>query len=409
MKQVRIGVIGLGARGQFIMRTPLVPLAKMGVIDIVAVCDTYEDRVEAQQKYAEEQLGKKPFGTTDYKEVLKQDIDAILLMSAWESHVDIATAAMRAGIHVGMEVGGGYSVEDCYRLVRTYEETGIHCMLLENCCYGRREMMALNMVKQGVFGDIVHCVGGYNHDLREEIADGEKNRHYRLRNYMERNCENYPTHELGPIMAVLGINHGNRLIALNSIASCSKGVEAFVRDHRPDSPLLGKHFNQGDVVTTVIRCADGQTITMTLDTTLPRMYSRAFTVRGTKGMYCEDGDYIHMDGDDEFNNVVKVAGNAESYAEKYEHPLWKEYKKNPIGGHDGIDWLVYNAFFKSVAENTTPPIDTYDTATLLSISPLSEASIAAGGAPVSVPDFTGGRWVLRKETPEHNGGEYELF
>ena len=126
-------------------------------------------------------------------------------------------------------------------------------------------------------------------------------------------------------------------------------------------------------------------------------------------MYCEDGDYIHMDGDDEFNNVVKVAGNAESYAEKYEHPLWREYKKNPIGGHDGIDWLVYNAFFKSVAENTTPPIDTYDTATLLSISPLSEASIAAGGAPVSVPDFTGGRWVLRKETPEHNGGEYELF
>ncbi|MBQ0091853.1 MAG: Gfo/Idh/MocA family oxidoreductase [Clostridiales bacterium] len=409
MKTVRLGVIGLGARGRFIVRDPLVPLAKEGVLEIVALCDYYDDRVKEQADFVEEHTGKRPFCTSDYKEVLKQDIEAVLILSAWESHVEIATAAMRAGIHVGMEVGGGYSVEDCYRLVRTYEETGIHCMLLENCCYGRRELMALNMVRQGVFGDIVHCVGGYNHDLREEIADGEKNRHYRLRNYLERNCENYPTHELGPIMAVLNINHGNRMIALNSVASCSKGVETFIRDKRPDSALVGEHFNQGDVVTTIIKCADGQTITMTLDTTLPRMYSRAFTVRGTKGMYCEDGDYIHMDGDDEFNDVVKVAGNAEKYSDQYEHPLWKEYKNNPTGGHGGIDWLVYNAFVKSVADGTTPPIDTYDTATLLAISPLSEASVAMGGAPVAIPDFTGGRWVLRKENPDHVGGEYELF
>lgn len=409
MKTVRLGVIGLGARGRFIVRDPLVPLAKEGALEIVALCDYYDDRVKEQADFVEEHTGKRPFCTSDYKEVLKQDIEAVLILSAWESHVEIATAAMRAGIHVGMEVGGGYSVEDCYRLVRTYEETGIHCMLLENCCYGRRELMALNMVRQGVFGDIVHCVGGYNHDLREEIADGEKNRHYRLRNYLERNCENYPTHELGPIMAVLNINHGNRMIALNSVASCSKGVETFIRDKRPDSALVGEHFNQGDVVTTIIKCADGQTITMTLDTTLPRMYSRAFTVRGTKGMYCEDGDYIHMDGDDEFNDVVKVAGNAEKYSDQYEHPLWKEYKNNPTGGHGGIDWLVYNAFVKSVADGTTPPIDTYDTATLLAISPLSEASVAMGGAPVAIPDFTGGRWVLRKENPDHVGGEYELF
>lgn len=409
MKTVRIGVIGLGARGHFIVRDPLVPLAKDGVIEIVAVCDSYEDRVEAEASYVEEQLGKRPLGTTDYRKVLELDIDAILLMSAWESHITIATAAMHAGIQVGMEVGGSYSLEDCYRLVRTYEETGKHCMLLENCCYGRRELMALNMVRKGVFGDIVHCVGGYNHDLRQEIADGDVNRHYRLRNYLERNCDNYPTHELGPIMAVLNVNHGNRMLSLNSVSSCAMGMERFVRDHRPDSPLLGKRFNQGDVVTTIIKCADGQTITLTLDTTLPRMYSRGFTVRGTKGMYCEDGDYIHMDGDNEFNDVVKVAGNAEKYAEEYEHPLWREYKNNPTGGHGGIDWLVYNAFIKSVAEGTTPPIDTYDTATLISITPLSEASVSMSGAPVAIPDFTAGRWVLRKEKPEHNGSEYELF
>lgn len=409
MNPVRLGVVGLGARGTFIIRTPLLPLAEMGKIEIVALCDTYEDRVEAQVKKVEETIGKKPYGTTDYRDLLTMDLDGILILSAWESHIEIACAAMEAGIQVGMEVGGVYSIEDCYRLVRTHEKTGKHCMLLENCCYGRWELMVLNMVRKGALGRISHCSGGYNHDLREEIAFGDVNRHYRQRNYLSRNCDNYPTHELGPIMAVLDINHGNRMLTLNSIASCAQGMEDYIKEHRPDSPLTGKRFNQGDIVTTVIKCANGETITLTLDTTLPRMYSRGFTVRGTKGMYCEDGNYVHMDGDSEFNTVANVAGNAEKYAEEFEHPIWAEYKKNPTGGHDGIDWLVYNAFVDSVRDGTVPPIDTYDTATLISISPLSADSVAMGGAPVAIPDFTSGRWALRTEFPEKQDGYYSLF
>lgn len=409
MKTVRLGVIGLGARGTFIIRTPLLPLAESGKIEIAALCDTYEDRVEAQQKIIEERLGKRPFGTTDYRKLLDMDLDGLLILSAWESHVDIAVAAMHAGMQVGMEVGGVYSIEDCYRLIRAHEATGKHCMLLENCCYGRRELMVLNMVRQGVFGRISHCSGGYNHDLREEIAYGDVNRHYRQRNYLLRNCDNYPTHELGPIMAVLDINHGNRMLTLNSVSSCARGMEDYIKEKRPDSPLAGKTFNQGDIVTTIIKCANGETITLTLDTTLPRMYSRGFTVRGTKGMYCEDGNYVHMDGDSEFNTVANVANNADKYAEQYEHPIWAEYKKNPIGGHDGIDWLVYNAFIDSVADGTVPPIDTYDTATLISISPLSADSVAMGGAPVAIPDFTSGRWAYCTEFPNPHGGYYQLF
>ena len=405
---LRIGVIGLGARGGGIVDTVLLPLVKSGKIALSAVCDSYADRAEAVAKRAEEQTGARPICTTDYREVIAAGPEALLILSAWESHVDIAVEAMRAGIQVGMEVGGAYSVEDCWRLVRAHQETGKHCMLLENCCYGKRELMVLNMVRQGVFGEIVHCAGGYMHDLREEIANGDTNRHYRLRNYLARNCENYPTHELGPIMAVLDINHGNRMLTLNSVASNAAGMHTYLQEKRPDCEQAGRAFNQGDIVTTVIKCANGQTITLTLDTTLPRMYSRGFTVRGTKGMYCEDGDYIHMDGESEWNNVVKVAGNAENYAEQYEHPIWKEYRKNPIGGHDGIDWLVYNAFFDSVIGGVTPPIDTYDTATMMVISPLSTDSVAMGGAPVAIPDFTGGRWILRTEFPEDRG-ENGLF
>lgn len=146
----------------------------------------------------------------------------------FESHIPIAIAAMKAGKYVAMEVGGAYSLDDCWELVRTSEETGMPCMLLENCCYGRREMMVLNMVKKGIMGDIIHCSGGYCHDLRQEIANGKENRHYRLRNYLNRNCDNYPTHELGPISKVLNINHGNRMVSLISVASRSQGLHDYI-------------------------------------------------------------------------------------------------------------------------------------------------------------------------------------
>ncbi|MBE6683894.1 MAG: Gfo/Idh/MocA family oxidoreductase [Ruminococcaceae bacterium] len=410
IKKVKVGIIGLGARGLPLVNVCFLPMWENGLLEITAVCDYYEDRAEAGAKAVEDKTGVRPFCTTNWKEVVDHpDVEAVLVLTAWESHVDMCIYAMRAGKKVGTEVGGAYNIEDCFRLVRAYEETGIHCMMLENCCYGRRELMALNMVRKGLFGTVVHCSGGYMHDLREEIVNGDINRHYRQRNYMRRNCENYPTHELGPIMPVLNINRGNRFIKLNSIASCSKGLHEYALEHRPDDPIAKADFAQGDIVTTILTCADGRTATLVLDTTLPRIYSRGFTVRGTKGMYCEDGNYVHLDGESEFATVADKLNNLENYAEEYEHPIWKEYKANPIGGHDGIDWLVYNAFIESVREDITPPIDTYDTATLMCVSCLSEQSIAAGGAAVAVPDFTSGKWIERVEKPEEDKSSYSLY
>lgn len=409
MKRVKVGVIGLGNRGFGLLQACFMPMSQHGIIEVTAVCDYYEDRAEAGAKEVEEKTGKRPFCTTNWHEVIScDDVEAVLVLTAWESHVEMCLESMYAGKPVGVEVGGAYSIDDCYRLVRAYEETGVHCMMLENCCYGRRELMVLNMVRSGLFGDVVHCSGGYMHDLREEIVNGDINRHYRQRNYLLRNCENYPTHELGPIMQVLDINNGNRFVSLNSVSSCAKGLHQYAIEHRPDDAVAKYDFAQGDIVTTILKCADGKTVVITLDTTLPRIYSRGFTVRGTKGMYCADGDYVHMDGESEFASVGDKLSCAENYAEEYEHPIWKEYRKNPIGGHDGIDWLVYNAFAESVREGTTPPLDTYDTATLMSISCLSEQSVAMGGAPVAIPDFTGGKWIERTEKKLKESGIYSL-
>ena len=298
MNQVRTAAIGLGARGYSMLEALLL---HMDNVKITAVCDLYEDRVTRAADAVERVYGEgnRPFTSTDYREVLdRDDVDAVLIMSAWESHFPIAIYAMERGIAVGMEVGGAYSIDDCWQLVRTYEKTKTPFMLLENCCYGEAEMTVMHMVKLGLFGDVIHCEGGYRHDLRDEIVFGKENRHYRLRNYLTRNCENYPTHELGPIAQILDINRGNRFLSLWSVASKSAGLNQFAKDHPNANPALATaDFAQGDVITTVIKCARGETITLHLDTSLPRPYSRGFTVQGTKGMYQEDTRSFFIDAD----------------------------------------------------------------------------------------------------------------
>ena len=404
MKKLKVGIVGLGQRGIVL----LTPLCQMEDVEIVAVCDCYEDRIEEAIKAVEENAGYTPWGTTDYHEIIKTDeIEAIVIAAAWELHVEIATDAMRAGKYVGVEVGGAYSVEDCWKLVRTSEETGTKCMFLENCCYTEYEMMCLNMAKKGLFGEIVHCTGGYHHDLRDEISSGNEIRHYRLRNYTLRNCDNYPTHQLGPICKILNINRGNRMLSLTSMASKAVSLHEFAKENSDKyADLVNTRFAQADVVTTTIKCAGGETITLTLNTTMPGPYSRNFTVNGTKGCYNEENQSVFLEKDkgnytqtyDEWSfDWRKSWGNADEYAKTYAHPLWKKYKEDGVKeGHGGGDWLVLRAFVESAIENLDPPMDVYDAAAWMSISALSEESVAMGGLPVAIPDFTNGKWVNPK-------------
>lgn len=403
MKKIKIGIIGLGQRGKMLLEDVIL---QMEDVEILAVCDEYDDRAQEAAAKVQEVKGNAPLCTVEYRDVLAIDeIEAVIISTAWEDHIKIAIDAMRAGKYAAMEVGGAYSLDDCWRLVHTSENTGIPCMLLENCCYGQREMMCLNMVKQGIMGEVVHCEGGYHHPLGGEITKGNEIRHYRLRNYTLRNCENYPTHELGPIAKLLNINNGNRMLTLTSMASKSAGLHEYAVAHRgADDPIARQSFAQGDVITTTIRCAGGETITLTLDTSLPRFYSRGFTVHGTKGYYEEATDSVYLDCDAESYDGGEFSwkpnwNNAETrYAKEYDHPLWKAYQEAGVkAGHGGMDWLVLRAFFESARDGLTPPIDVYDAAAWMCISTLSEDSIALGGAPVAIPDFTNGKWIKTKE------------
>jgi len=396
---IKIGFIGLGNRGIWLLKTAVVEREN---VSVVSVCDAYEDRAQDGAKAVLEATGKEPVWETDYRKVIDNpDVEAVIIATSWETHIEIAIYAMKAGKAVALEVGGTNKLEECWDLVDTYEATKTPFMLMENCCYGRREMMALNMVKQGLFGDIVHCAGGYHHDLRKEVSFGVENRHYRLEKYKNHNAENYPTHELGPIAKVLDINHGNRLVSLISVASQSAGLHEYIVSNKSDDEeLKNTTFKQGDIVTTVINCENGQTITMTLDTTLPRFYSRGFTVRGTKGMYEEATDSVFLDCEEDIKHELSWrkdrSGNAGEYEEKYDHPVWKRYLEEGVkGDHDGMDWLEFSIFFDCLENGKPMPIDVYDAATWMAVTALSEESIANGSVKVEFPDFTRGKWRER--------------
>ncbi len=394
MKNFKLALIGLGGRGEGLYR---VSLKQRDYIEIVGLCDNYIDRCEYVANSIVENGGKKPPMYTDYKKCIDETKpDAIVIATSWTTHVEISIYAMEKGIPVACEVGGAYSLQSLWELVRCYEKTKTPIMFLENACYLRDRLLALNMKRLGIFGEIVYCEGQYRHDLREEICTGAEKRHYRLQQYIHRNADTYPTHDIGPISKLLDINCGNRFVSLYSAGSKSVGLEEYVKSRNIES-LKGVKFNQSDVVTTIIKCANGETITITLDTTLPRFYSRGFIAEGTKGLISEDLKCVFLDEehkDVKYPKIDDVRNNIDKYFEKYEHPLWQQSNLS-TEGHGGADVLVFDQFFEALDQNKPMPIDVYDMATWMSITTLSEMSIATGQA-VAFPDFTDGKWILNK-------------
>lgn len=410
-KIIKIGVIGYGCRSYGMTDIFL----GFDDVTVVAVCDKYEDRVQNGINRVEEKRGYKPFGTTNYHEILERDdIDAVFIATDWELHIPIAIDAMKAGKAVAMEVGGAYSVQDCYDLVKTWEKTRVPFMFLENCCFNKEELLSTAMAKTGLFGKIVHCSGAYAHDLRTEVIFGKENRHYRLRNYLNRNCENYPTHELGPMAKALDINRGNRMVSLVSVSTKSFGMEQYVADHKDkvDPALQGVDFAQGDVVNTVITCENGETMLLTLDTSLPRSYNRAFTIRGTKGMYEQFTNSVFLDGDREYWTGAEFIEKNLNNADKYSDLLpdcWRNITQEQLdAGHGGMDYVELRDFIDRLKLGREMALDVYDAASWMVVSCLSEESIKQGGKPMEIPDFTKGAYKTRKETEIILGYKYGL-
>lgn len=393
---INVAVVGISGRGTGLMKV----LLSMDDVNVIGVSDLYEDRLQKAAALVTEVKGNKPVASLDYRKLLEMDeVDAVITPSSWTSHAQICVDAMNAGKYVGTEVGGATSIEQCWDLVRTSERTGMPCMLLENCCYGRSEMLVLNLISKGMFGELIHAEGGYRHDLREEVCNGIENRHYRLKNYLNRTGDVYPTHELGPICKWLKVNRGNRMVTLSSMATKSCGQEYYAATHKPDDAFLkGKDFALGDIVVTNIKCAHGEVITLFHDTSLPRPYSRCNVLQGTKGIWSEDKAGLYFDG---VSPKPHEWEPVEKYYKRYEHPLWKKFQNAGVkGGHGGMDYLVLRGFVDAVKKEIQTPIDVYDTAAWMAITTLSEDSIHMGGHPVAVPDFTNGRWIDREPAPE---------
>ena len=403
-RKVRIGLIGVGLRGTVHLRN----LLNRDDVLVPALCDLDPERIAIAQAMLKEAGHKKAAAYTEHETVYRKllqrdDLDAVIISTPWVWHFPMAMDAMRAGKYVGLEVAGAFSVEGCWDLVHTSEETGVPCMILENVCYRRDILAVLNMVRRGLFGELIHCHCGYQHDLRAikfqpGVEFGEKGQHesvWRTQHSIKRNGELYPTHGVGPIATMLNINRGNRFVSLTSHATKSRGLHNYIVEHGgPEHPNAKIKFKLGDIVTTVITCANGETIVVTHDTNLPRPYSLGFRVQGTKGLWMKDGNQIYIEGRSPEPHRWEPA---EPYLKEFDHPLWRRYEARATGaGHGGMDFFVLHAFVESVKRQVPPPLDVYDCAAWSVITPLSERSIAEGGEPQPFPDFTRGRWIKRQ-------------
>jgi predicted dehydrogenase len=409
---VKLGIIGTGLRGQ----NHLENILRRKDVDVIAICDVDERMLRMTAAVFKE--AKKPVPkvfTGDkyaWKKLLElKELDAVLIATPWEWHAPMIIGALEAGIkYVGTEVILGITLQDHWDVVKAAEKYKAHVMMLENVCYRRDVMAILHMVRQGMFGELIHLQGGYQHDLRGikfndgkepvgvGVEFGEKafsEARWRTNHSVHRNGDLYPTHGIGPVATMIDINRGNRFLSLSSFATKTRGLHDYIVQHGGENhPNAKAEFKLGDVVTTMLRCANGETVLLQHDTNLARPYSLGFRVQGTKGIWMDVNHSLYIEGVSKTNDAWE---DARPYLEKYDHPLWQRWSKETEGaGHGGMDFFVLHAFIESIKRKTATPQDVYDAAAWSAITPLSERSIELGNETVEFPDFTSGQWMYRK-------------
>jgi predicted dehydrogenase len=412
--KLRFGFIGTGSRCQEHINNVLAIEGNK----IVAICDTQRGPLDRTLKHIARLNAPEPKVYTGsehaYEQMLNnEEFDCIIIASPWEWHTPMAVAAMKAGVpYVGVEVSAANTLEECWDLVHVSETTRSHLNILENVCYRRDCMAALNMVRKGLFGEMLHGGCGYEHDLRDiKFNDGTQYSYrkdgelrmgkeafaeaqWRTQHSVRRNGDVYPTHGIGPVAHCMDINRGNRFIALSSMATQSRGLHRFVVDNGgADHPYAKINFNLGDIVTTMIKCANGQTIIVTHDTNSPRPYSLGFRIQGTNGLWMNDGDHVYVEGQSQPHRW----DDSDEWFGKYDHEMWNTLEsKAREAGHGGMDYIMMYDFVDAIRNRKPAPMDCYDAAAWSAISALSEMSVARGGALVDFPDFTRGQWIHRQ-------------
>jgi len=410
--QVRLGIIGVGMRGQNHLDNAL----RRKDVNVVAICDVDDRMLDMADKVFKKNNKPAPkvFKGDPYawKKMLElKELDGVIIATPWEWHTPMILGCLEAGIkYVGTEVILGITLQDHWDVVKAAERNNAHVMMLENVCYRRDVMAVLNMVRQGMFGELIHLQAGYQHDLRDVkfnngqqaygggVEFGEKafsEARWRTEHSVHRNGDLYPTHGIGPVAKMININRGNRFVSLSSFATKSRGLhEYIVKNGGEQHPNAKVEFKLGDIVTTMIRCVNGETILLQHDTNSPRPYSLGFRVQGTKGLWMDVNHSLYIEGASAKHDAWD---DAKDWLDKYDHPLWKRWSASTEGaGHGGMDFFVLHAFVESIKRKTATPLDVYDAAAWSAITPLSEQSIELGNQTVDFPDFTSGQWMYRK-------------
>ena len=395
-KPVRIGVVGVGGRGTGLLGN----LLGMAGLEFPALCDINEAHLARAQDMVVQAGHAKPEGYSRdehvYEEMMtRDDLDAVIIATYWQWHAPMAVCAMKHGKYAGVEVPCAITMQECWDLVNTSEETGAPCMMLENWSFRRDNLAVLDMIRQGLLGEIVHCHCAHSHDCIDHwffFSDGRDR--WPAEFLIKYNRDQYPTHSLGPVLSWMDINCGDNFAYATSTASASKGINAyFARKFGPDHPGAKRTYAQGDIVTTVVKTHMGKTIVINYDMQLPRPYDNRWLIQGTLGLYNEQRNAVYTTGRSPQHHQWEPFP---PYQDEFDHPWWKAMTAG--GGHGGTDTLELKLFVEAVRNRTQTPIDVYDSVVMSSIIPLSEQSIANGSAPVECPDFTRGKWKTRKPT-----------
>jgi hypothetical protein len=392
LDRVRIGFVGVGGMGMVHVGN----LLAIEGVDLRAICDIVPEKVRAAQDAVVAAGQPRPSGydrgPRDFERMCAgEELDLVYNATPWEWHVPISLAAMRNGKHAASEVPAATTVDDCWRLVDAAEKHRRHCVMMENCCYDRLEMLAFHLTRQGILGEILHGECGYNHDLRAIKFADEGEGLWRRAHAIARNANLYPTHGLGPITQCMDINRGNRFDYLVSMSGPSRGLQDWAAEHYPpDHPKRQERYRLGDVNLSLIRTGRGQTIFLTHDTNLPRPYSRKYLLQGTRGIVEGYPRRVYVEGRSARPHQWDPV---ETWFEQYDHPLWKnERAASATRGHGGMDYLEDWRLIQCLRQGLPTDQDVYDAAALSSLVELTERSVANRGRPVNVPDFTRGRW-----------------
>jgi predicted dehydrogenase len=395
LERVRIGFVGVGHQGASHVENFL----KLEGVDIRAICDLVPAKVEKMQQLVVAAGRPRPAGYSggpqDFRRMCDaEELDLVFTATPWEWHAPVCKAAMLSGKHAATEVPMAPTLDECWELVELAEKSARHCVMMENCCYDRTEMMILHMVRRGLLGELLHAECGYLHDLRVLKLTDFYEGNWRVRHSIRRNGDLYPTHGLGPVAQWLNVNRGNRFDYLVSMASNGRGLNAWAAEHLgADSPAARQRYALGDVVSTLIRTVQGQTILLVHDTNSPRPYSRKILLQGTRGVvrkYPEEK--IHVEG----RSRAHAWDELRSYREEFEHPVWKALEERSRGaGHGGMDFIEDYRLIACLRGGQPLDYDVYDGAAWSAISSLSERSIANRSRSVDCPDFTRGTWKSR--------------